>query len=836
MRWRELLAGAGLVVLAAGTLWLLTKGDKAVVIAAVLTLTVTVLALAVQLFGVLRRPTPSLPLDDVADLLAEAVMDQWAAAARERRLLPEPIPVRWQRPSQPFTGPLSVATDSQQFRPLPGVPRIQQKQLQDGGLQDLHAVYGGLGSGRLVIVGASGSGKSSAAVLLVLAALKYRQEQKQQENRRLVPVPVMFTLHGWDSNAQQVQDWLTARLQQTYSQFAGKPGADAADLVRGGRVSVILDGLDEIPSELRPVALQALSQQATFRLVVLARSAEMAAAAKQGFLEGAAALELKDVDPATAAAYLTRVQLDTPPPAWRELTDRLRRAPDTPIARALSSPLTLTLVRDAYRARDDKLREFLGFCDTAARDTEDIENYLLDRVLKTAYAQPAGSSPPRYNFKTAQYALCYIAARMNQERTRDLEWWRIRQWAPRGPRDTATVLVFGLLAGLAGGLAAGLVFGLLAGLVFGLVFGLLAGLLAGLMLGRGGEPAERLGPLQWRQIFSRKSLAAGVSAAFVGGIAATLVTIPHPVGVLKGSLKALMPTVIASAYAPHTRWLLFGIAAVSGLAGGLWAGLAAGFARPGAGKASPLDPRASWRRDISAGLVRGLAVGLTVVAGLAVGGGLVGGLAPGLRLGLAVVAGLGVGLLAGLAGSATWPASLAFVQLAIRLRIPVRLMRFLNDAHERGVLRAVGPVYQFRHARLQDRLARTAPALKKAQELEELLALRLRVLGADHLRTLTARNELAHSRGRAGDAAGAAQLFEKLLADRLRVQGPDHPYTLITRSYLGYWRWQAGDAAGAAKALEELLADRLRMQGPDHPDTLATRANLASVRGQAQNS
>jgi hypothetical protein len=32
-------------------------------------------------------------------------------------------------------------------------------------------------------------------------------------------------------------------------------------------------------------------------------------------------------------------------------------------------------------------------------------------------------------------------------------------------------------------------------------------------------------------------------------------------------------------------------------------------------------------------------------------------------------------------------------------------MRFLNDAHERGVLRTVGPVYQFRHARLQDRLA-----------------------------------------------------------------------------------------------------------------------------------
>lgn len=36
---------------------------------------------------------------------------------------------------------------------------------------------------------------------------------------------------------------------------------------------------------------------------------------------------------------------------------------------------------------------------------------------------------------------------------------------------------------------------------------------------------------------------------------------------------------------------------------------------------------------------------------------------------------------------------------------PFRVMRFLEDASNRGVLRTVGPVYQFRHARLQDRLA-----------------------------------------------------------------------------------------------------------------------------------
>ena len=71
----------------------------------------------------------------------------------------------------------------------------------------------------------------------------------------------------------------------------------------------------------------------------------MAAAAAQGLLEGAAGVELQNIDPATAAGYLTRVQLDPAPRGWRELTDRIRRSPGSPLAHALNSPLTLTLVR-----------------------------------------------------------------------------------------------------------------------------------------------------------------------------------------------------------------------------------------------------------------------------------------------------------------------------------------------------------------------------------------------------------------------------------------------------------------------------------------------------------
>jgi hypothetical protein len=42
-----------------------------------------------------------------------------------------------------------------------------------------------------------------------------------------------------------------------------------------------------------------------------------------------------------------------------------------------------------------------------------------------------------------------------------------------------------------------------------------------------------------------------------------------------------------------------------------------------------------------------------------------------------------------------------------RHHVPIRLMRFLDDAHRVGLLREAGPAYQFRHAKLQDHLTQT---------------------------------------------------------------------------------------------------------------------------------
>ena len=172
------------------------------------------------------------------------------------------------------------------------------------GCEELLALYGGLGSGRLVVVGAPGSGKSATTVLLVLRALAHR-EQVSSRDRPLVPAPVLFSMNEWNPITQRVEDWLTARLQETYPEIKAK---EITELMRRGKVAVILDGFDQIPAELRPAALRALSQQAVFRLALFARTHEMEVAAQQGVLDGAIEIELQPVDSATAADYLAGVQ------------------------------------------------------------------------------------------------------------------------------------------------------------------------------------------------------------------------------------------------------------------------------------------------------------------------------------------------------------------------------------------------------------------------------------------------------------------------------------------------------------------------------------------------
>ena len=654
-------------------------------------------------------------LGGLAAKLADAVGKQWEGAARERGLL-EPIPVHWQVPSIAMAGPASSAVRSKQFPPLPGLRAVGQQRLRAGDIGDLHAIYGGLGSGRLVIAGAPGAGKSGAAVFLLLAALKYRKQVADAECSQ-VPVPLLFTALDWDPVGQTVQDWLVLRMQRTYPLFEGKAGAlNAAELITAGKIAVILDGLDEMAEKLRAVALQALNQQAGFRVVVLTRSAEMAAAvSEKGVLVGAAAVELQNIGPATAAKYLESVQIGAPE-GWTDLVNRIRRAPESPLAQALDNPLTLTLVRDIYRSGDD-VREFLKFCDTAREGVsdgalvEDIVGFLLDGVLPAAYMARPGDGRASCDLDVVQRAFANIAARMNEDFTRDLTLWDLRRWMPDSPRYK----IYGISVGLTTGVMAGVIAWLMAGVRHGVLVGTAAGVVYGVFFGRsfrwiylrrpkprryveGPEPS----PQRFRRTFQvlRNPLLVVPMAEFLVVFTVAWAVFASTFGLAEGFVRAL---VVGVATATVTV-----IGQASGSAFSAWQTGRGPFKdrRALRNRSDSLSPLTSWRRDLTNQLALELsfAFAIAFVSGIVIG--VVFGLAHGVVA--AVIVLIANVCSAGLDILASWP--LTFAQLAARWHTPFRFLRFLEDARERNVLRTVGPVYQFRHARLQDRLAEQAVA------------------------------------------------------------------------------------------------------------------------------
>jgi hypothetical protein len=68
--------------------------------------------------------------------------------------------------------------------------------------------------------------------------------------------------------------------------------------------------------------------------------------------------------------------------------------------------------------------------------------------------------------------------------------------------------------------------------------------------------------------------------------------------------------------------------------------------------------------------------------------------------------------------------------------------------------------------------------------------------------------------------------FQQVLAVQLRVLGADHPDTLPTRQAIAATLAAQGRTAEASSEFEHVLAAQLRVLGGDHPDTLTTLAAL----------
>ncbi|MEU7565598.1 NACHT domain-containing protein [Streptomyces fradiae] len=653
-------------------------------------------------------------LADAAEQLAKAVAARWQREEEHRRVQdPYPLPVRWRPAAARLTDHWA------NIRRLPPGAAGEPLDLS-GRLEGIAGTYRAVPSGRLVVLGRSGSGKTILALRFVLDHLASRTPEE--------PVPVIFSIGAWDPTALTLRDWLAERLTRDHPGTAARgPGGTtlAAALVDSGRVLPVLDGFDEMAGGLRRPALEALNAT-TLPLLLTSRPGEYADAVDEtDVLSAAAPIELTDLTLDDLADYLPRTtrktaRADPATGAWDPVLREMREpSPDgraVPLATVLRTPLMVALARTLYSDTPD--RDPASLLAGAERDTpEKVEEYLLDSFLPAVY-RPGRPGVRDWDADRAQRWLGYLAHHLTLARTPDLAWWRLGT----GLRGSTRALVTALVAGLAIGLGDALVYTVVTGapalaLMDGASVGLIAGSLFGLVHWltytlTGKEVAPSAVRLRIRGRPRATTWTAGPrlvigtlgGAAFgaVYGFAVGLVKAHHQNAGLGDALRTGLADSIV-------------LCLVYGAAAGLSFCLL-GLLETPLDMVSAVSPRgvlATDRRTVLTQLavwapVFGTAVGVGMVVAVDLLQGHVGRLVlqPGFSALVGTVSGIGgaLGYTLSLTAWGQWWV-LSRVWLPLTGRLPWAVAAFLDDAYRRGVLRQAGAVYQFRHARLQSRLA-----------------------------------------------------------------------------------------------------------------------------------
>ncbi|MFC4606915.1 NACHT domain-containing protein [Streptomyces maoxianensis] len=616
-------------------------------------------------------------------------------------LTPPPIQVRFTTASEDLVAQLANILGTG----LGGVPEPLEV---DGRLDEIANVYRRT-SGRLVILGERGSGKSVVAQRLALELLESRRLDQD-------PVPVVFALYDWDPGTE-LRDWLAARLVRDNDglDITDSSGVSLAEaLLDDGLILPVLDGFDEVSPGLQTAALRKLSDTTMPLLLTSVTDAYVRVAGSGRTLARAAVVVLEPLTPDDIRLYLPRTAPTKSSAAEWESALALASASKgdlaaTPVGQALSTPLMVGLARVIY---SDGPRDPKELLDTERFATASaMETHLLEQFVPAVYEQRQ-----RWRAGDASRWLGYLAERPGR---RDIAWWTLADSVPRCQRAFAFALPAMFLGALTGHLAYGRIGGLVGSAL----------LLLGALIGWSNSPVPA-------------RLALRVSGQLVvgpvGGFTVALIGYPSvqhwgwlalaPAGGAGSALGNLL-----SNRARHsdpdegTRPLRLdvGLGAVGGSVGGLAVGCACLLAHVPPSKGS----YGAW---LILGGVIGLAFAMGAVA-LAPGGvdhavtprallrsnrqyaifqSLTVGIAYGLVAGAltdpenGIIVGTAIGISFGV-GAHAWGRWLIVVRFWLPLtgRLPWRVWGFLVDAHQCDVLRQAGAVFEFRHARLQDSLA-----------------------------------------------------------------------------------------------------------------------------------
>lgn len=738
-RWVRLCLFALLMLVSLGLGWAMLRSNEklgAEQLVGWAGLFVSLAALAVSLADLFPPLSPPADTAQLADDLAVTVRDQWEEEVAARRLRdPRIIPLAWSATDRPVTAPPEAVVGPVGARIL----RLSLNGRLDGDFTSASAElaegYRQIPSGRLVVLGQPGAGKTVLATMLSLGLLAEREAG--------APVPVLLAVSTWDPVSESLDDWIVGTLATAY--YGGRPDIPKR-LLNQRRLLPILDGLDEMPEASRRSAVRALNETCgeDRGVVLTCRSVEYQDVIEGGSpaLRRAPVVEVAPVPVSDAIAYLGDVSW----PAgveWEPVYAHLRENPDSPLAAALSTPLALTLARTVYRNCDRDPSELLAFDGSHA-----VEDHLVDHVITAAYAPPPGSREGHADgewqrrAERAEQYLTYLATYLHRYRERDLVWWLMSN------------RLFSRWAGLVLGIALGLLI-MIAAAVVNRTVNLARGVIhedffelnQAAEIGAGcailititwyAAPDRPPGSLS----FSRRGSLGRLRRGFAAGLKLTsILTVP----------TAATTAVAITFSGSWPAWLVLDFCRIlAGAAGGALAVSLALSAHAwldappqratGAGPLELLrqDRTSSLAGALTAGVFLGAIATPLVTLGIAVGfmvllalthasvphipsdlvNQIVADTDPYQTLQTTIsntlLPAVAFALLILLTRS--WPRfALLRLVLAAQGKLPWRLTRFLSDSRDRQLLRQSAGAYQFRHIRLQERLASRSLAQDRA--------------------------------------------------------------------------------------------------------------------------
>jgi hypothetical protein len=668
-----------------------------------------------------RPPSPHPELADNLDILRKRVFRELVRDQEQEQLRSgHPLPLRCRAAPAELTGRWNGARETSaalaHASPLDLAGRPDRPPLEN-----IAAVYLKERRSQLLVLGGAGSGKT---VLI----RRFAQARLEDDNWTAEgPVPVIFSPGSWDPTDTNLRNWLIDRLERDHPFLARRltdEGTVAAELIEGGHVLVILDGFDEMAKDLYEPALRQLKAFSLPLLLTSRLEALRGVTPSGGLFPG---IELKEL---TFDDWSARLGASA---GWAPVLDRLRShsgEPATQLAAVLTTPLMLTMA-EAFHASGGDPERLLKPAEFSSQDA--LEKRLLDAFVPTRYGPDLNLYLPKRRRRSAERAehwLGYLATHLKKQKTnarkpdahvigaqdigaqdigaQDIEWWQLGTTMSLPTRMVVSGALCGLVSGTAVALAQALMIDQPAALLslflnmlgIGLTFGLVHGFASHTEATGAFKPSRMQIRLrgQSRGVRSRRvreSLLPRVGGGLAGGVV---------FGIVYGGGLAVYAMLLS--YPWPSVALLFGNWLVAGPLLGLAVGIVLALVAWLETDAKPEESVSATdllRMNRTIVLVQAAAVGLV----LGLGFGTVVTYFNGFALGLPSGIGAGLAIAIGVSTLTAWGRWVVLVRLWLPLsgRLPWRVNAFLDDARARGVLRQAGAVYQFRHARLRDRLA-----------------------------------------------------------------------------------------------------------------------------------